>query len=218
MAIQQVEVQGTPTRRDVAEFAWSLFDRTAATLGVLFLLPALAIIAIAVRLTSNGPALFRQTRIGQYGAPFTIYKFRTMHVDAEEKLLALMAEHGIDPSQSYWKFDPDPRVTRLGRLLRRTSLDELPQLFNVMRGDMRLVGPRPHLPEQVSGYASPQQWRRLLVKPGITGLWQVSGRSDLDAEAAHELDERYVREWTGTMDARVLARTALVVVTQRGAC
>src|SRR5581483_4145364 len=148
------------------------FDRVAAAILVFLLLPALITIALAIRLTSRGPALFRQERIGRHGRNFTMFKFRTMVVDAEERLNELVALN--EGSGLLFKIRRDPRVTSVGRWLRRLSLDELPQLFNVLTGDMSLVGPRPPLASEVSGYED-EVYRRLLVKPGLTGLWQVSG-------------------------------------------
>jgi len=190
------------------------FDRVAAAILVFLLLPALITIALAIRLTSRGPALFRQERIGRHGRNFTMFKFRTMVVDAEERLNELVALN--EGSGLLFKIRRDPRVTSVGRWLRRLSLDELPQLFNVLTGDMSLVGPRPPLASEVSGYED-EVYRRLLVKPGLTGLWQVSGRSDIAWAEAVRLDLFYVENWSLTLDLAILWRTLNAVVRARGA-
>ncbi|MFC5911590.1 sugar transferase [Streptacidiphilus monticola] len=190
-------------------------ERTAAAVALVLLLPVLVLIALAVRLDSSGPALFRQRRVGCYGTGFTMLKFRTMREDAEA--LREELEHLNQNSDGLlFKVRQDPRVTRVGALLRRTSLDELPQLINVLKGDMALVGPRPPLPEEVEGY-SHEIKRRLLVKPGLTGLWQVSGRSDLPWEEAVRLDLAYVDNWSLGMDADILLRTVPAVLRGTGA-
>ncbi len=193
----------------------AMFDRTVGLLAVLALLPALLFIGIAVRLTSPGPALFRQTRIGRGGRPFTIYKFRSMHVDAETRLQALL-EYNDRSEGVLFKIRRDPRVTGIGTVLRRYSLDELPQLLNIVKGDMSLVGPRPPLPSEVEQYEMDVH-RRLLVKPGLTGLWQVSGRSDLSWDEAVRLDLHYVENWSLILDFMILWRTVAAVVKGRGA-
>ena len=192
----------------------AIFDRTCAVILIALLLPLLAGLAIAVKLTSTGPVLFRQRRIGRAGADFWMLKFRSMTVDAEERrheLHALSDGNGV-----MFKLRDDPRVTRLGRFIRRFSLDELPQLFNVLRGEMSLVGPRPPLPEEVAMYAADDS-RRMLVKPGLTGLWQVSGRSNLSWEESVLLDLRYVDNWSMTLDLLILWKTARAVVKGSGA-
>lgn len=189
-------------------------DRGAALLAVLVLLPVLLAIALLIRLDSRGPALFVQTRVGRHGRAFRIYKFRTMFVDAEERLTALTALN--DGAGPLFKMRSDPRITRVGRFLRRTSLDELPQLLNVVTGDMSIVGPRPPLPAEVAQY-DPVTRRRLLVQPGITGLWQVHGRSDLSWEESSRLDVRYVENWSLGFDLSILVRTVRAVVQARGA-
>jgi len=167
-----------------------------------------------VKATSRGPVLFRQTRVGRGGAEFSMLKFRSMCVDAEERkaeLHALSEGNGV-----LFKMKQDPRVTPIGRVLRRLSLDELPQLFNVLRGEMSLVGPRPPLPAEVALYA-PDDTRRMLVKPGLTGLWQVSGRSDLTWEESVRLDLRYVDNWSMALDLLILCKTARAVLRGGGA-
>jgi exopolysaccharide biosynthesis polyprenyl glycosylphosphotransferase len=176
--------------------------------------PLLAAIAVAIKRTSPGPVLFRQIRIGADGRPFEMLKFRSMVVDAEHRRADL--EGDDEGNGVLFKMRNDPRVTRVGALLRRYSLDELPQLWNVVRGDMSLVGPRPPLPEEVIGY-SDDATRRLRVRPGMTGLWQVSGRSDLSWEESLRLDLRYVDNWSLALDATILWRTCRAVLSRSGA-
>ncbi|MFC5263593.1 sugar transferase [Kribbella qitaiheensis] len=192
----------------------AVFDRTLA-LGMLILLAPLMIgVTIAVKLSSPGPVLFHQRRVGKGGAEFTMLKFRSMYADAEARLGDLYALS--DGNGVIFKMRDDPRMTPLGRLIRRFSLDELPQLFNVLRGDMSLVGPRPPLSEEVALYAADDS-RRMLVKPGITGLWQVSGRSDLSWDESVRLDLRYVDNWSMTLDLLILWKTARAVIYGAGA-
>ena len=193
----------------------TLFDRTVALAALLVLVPVLVAVAVAVRLTSSGPAFFRQTRCGRGGQPFTIYKFRSMRVDAEAGLEVLLA-HNERSEGLLFKIRRDPRVTAVGKFLRRYSLDELPQLLNVVKGDMSLVGPRPPLPSEVAQYESDVR-RRLLVKPGLTGLWQVSGRSDLTWEESIRLDLLYVENWALSLDFMILWKTVFAVMRGRGA-
>lgn len=192
----------------------SVFDKTVVLVMILLALPVLLAVAVAVRVTSRGPVLFSQRRMGRAGNEFTMLKFRSMYVDAEARLVELRALS--DGNEMLFKMRHDPRVTPLGRLLRRFSLDELPQLFNVLRGDMSLVGPRPPLPQEVARYAA-DDTRRLLVKPGLTGLWQVSGRSDLSWEESVRLDLRYVDNWSMTLDLLILWKTARAVIRGSGA-
>lgn len=172
------------------------------------------LVAAAVKLDSRGPALFRQTRIGRAGVSFKMLKFRSMIVDAESRLGELRELN--EGAGLLFKMKHDPRVTRIGRILRRFSIDELPQLVNVLRGEMSLVGPRPPLPAEVAGYDDFAH-RRLLVKPGVTGLWQVSGRSDLSWEEAIRLDLSYVENWSLAQDFVILLRTARAVLAKTGA-
>jgi exopolysaccharide biosynthesis polyprenyl glycosylphosphotransferase len=188
-------------------------DIFGAFLLLLLLMPVLAVIYVAVRL-DGGPALFRQTRIGRDGQPFRMLKYRTMIVGAErlrESLNGRNEGHGL-----LFKIKDDPRVTIVGGWLRKYSLDELPQLFNVMLGSMSLVGPRPPLPNEVACYARDAQ-RKLLVKPGLTGLWQISGRSDLSWEESLRLDLRYVENWTLALDGLILWKTIKAVTSGAGA-
>ncbi|MEU8039109.1 sugar transferase [Streptosporangium sp. NPDC049078] len=190
----------------------NLFDRVGAGLLLTALLPLLAGVAVAVRASGPGPVFFRQTRVGRDGAEFTIYKFRTMRADAEHRKIALSS----DGPGLLFKIRNDPRVTPLGARLRRHSLDELPQLINVVLGHMSLVGPRPPLPEEVARYGDDVR-RRLLVKPGMTGLWQVSGRSDLSWEESVRLDLRYVESWSLMLDLQILWKTWSAVARGAGA-
>jgi exopolysaccharide biosynthesis polyprenyl glycosylphosphotransferase len=192
-----------------------LLDRSLAAALLLFLALPMLLIALIVRLDSAGPALFRQQRVGRYGDHFTMLKFRTMRPDSEA--LRAELEHLNQNSDGLlFKVKEDPRITRVGSFLRRSSLDELPQLLNVVRGHMSLVGPRPPLPEEVEEY-TPDIKRRLLVKPGLTGLWQVSGRSDLPWEEAVRLDLGYVDNWSMSLDLSILLRTGSAVVRGTGA-
>jgi exopolysaccharide biosynthesis polyprenyl glycosylphosphotransferase len=190
------------------------FDRALAGISLLLLAPLLVTIATAIRLDDGGPALFRQSRVGKDGRTFTVFKFRTMVVDAEARraqLAALNETGGV-----LFKMRKDPRVTRVGQWLRRWSLDELPQLINVLRGDMSLVGPRPPLPDEVARYVDHVR-RRLAVKPGITGLWQVSGRSNLSWDESVRLDLRYVENWSLMLDLQILWKTLSAVMGGSGA-
>ena len=196
-------------------FVKRMVDLLLSVVGVIVLSPLLAFLALTVRLSSPGPVLFRQTRVGRGGHEFTMLKFRSMVVNAEEMLEQLRRqrrEAGIDAgNEVLFKMKNDPRVTRIGRVMRKFSLDELPQLFNVIGGSMSLVGPRPPLPSEVEQYAS-HVHRRFLVKPGITGLWQVSGRSTLSWEESVRLDLSYVENWTLLGDVAILAKTARAAV------
>jgi exopolysaccharide biosynthesis polyprenyl glycosylphosphotransferase len=190
-------------------------ERAVAAAVLLVSVPVMAALAAAVKLTSPGPVFFSQTRVSRLGREFQIYKFRTMRADAET-LLETLQEQNAHQTGPLFKMRQDPRVTRVGRFLRRYSLDELPQLLNVLRGDMALVGPRPPLPVEVASYRDDAQ-RRLLVKPGMTGLWQVSGRSDLSWEESVRLDLYYVENWSLALDAQILVRTARAVLRGAGA-
>jgi len=191
-----------------------LFDRCAAAFGLLALSPLMLSIAAAIRFSDKGPALFTQTRVGKSGEQFKIYKFRTMVVDAEARLAEIRGNNESDGV--LFKIRGDPRVTVLGARLRKWSLDELPQLINVLRGEMSLVGPRPALPEEAAKYASHVR-RRLVVKPGVTGMWQVNGRSDLSWEETVRLDLRYVENWSFALDIQILWKTVSVMMHGSGA-
>lgn len=190
------------------------FDRIAAAAALVLAAPLLAAAAAAIRLSDGGPVLFRQTRVGRDGKAFTVYKFRTMVPDAERRRaqLAELNEH----DGALFKIRDDPRITRLGRWLRRWSMDELPQLVNVLLGEMSLVGPRPALPDEAASYGYHMQ-RRLKVKPGITGLWQVNGRAELSWEESVRLDIRYVEKWSFMLDLQILWKTCSAVISGRGA-
>ena len=192
----------------------SIFDVALAAAAVGLLSPLFAAIAVAILLRDGGPVLFTQTRIGKDGKPFTVLKFRTMVPDAEQRKEAIAS---LDEGDGLlFKVRRDPRVTATGAALRRWSLDELPQLFNVVLGEMSLVGPRPPLPYEASRYGHDVR-RRLAVKPGMTGLWQINGRSDLSREDAVRLDLRYVENWSLALDLQILWKTCAAVVRGRGA-
>jgi exopolysaccharide biosynthesis polyprenyl glycosylphosphotransferase len=192
------------------------FDRVLSLIALLALAPLLALIAIVVRLESPGPALFRQVRVGQGGRSFVMYKFRSMYADADKRIDELRGQNAHKAGPLF-KMGDDPRITRVGRILRRCSLDELPQLLNVVRGHMSLVGPRPPLPSEVDRYEVSHVYRRLMVRPGLTGLWQVSGRADLDWSETVRLDLYYVENWSLTMDLSILWKTLGAVLKGRGA-
>jgi exopolysaccharide biosynthesis polyprenyl glycosylphosphotransferase len=191
-----------------------LIDRCVAAVALLLLSPLMLAIAVSIRLSDRGPALFRQTRVGKDGATFSMYKFRTMVVDAEQRLAGLRELNEFDGV--LFKMRRDPRITKIGARLRKWSLDELPQLFNVLLGDMSLVGPRPPLPDEAARYADHVR-RRLVVKPGLTGLWQVSGRSDLSWDESVRLDLRYVENWSLALDLQILWKTIAVALRGSGA-
>lgn len=200
-----------------------VFDLTVAAVGLVVLSPLLLLVAIAVRLDSEGPALFRQERVGKGGRTFTFYKFRTMRTDASADahrayVTALIKEETEDlrGDNGSYKLEGDSRITKLGRVLRRTSIDELPQLVNVVRGEMSLVGPRPPIGYEVELYG-PRERRRLDVIPGITGLWQVSGRCKTTYQQMVDLDLHYIESWSFLLDMRILVRTARVVLGREGA-
>ncbi|MDQ0762568.1 sugar transferase [Streptomyces canus] len=203
-----------PLRRGLAAVVKSVTDRLGAALLIVLLAPVFAAVALVVRLDSPGPVVHRQTRVGRGGVPFTMMKFRTMVADAERLRRQLAGTNERDGRM--FKIRRDPRITRAGRLLRRCSLDELPQLFNVVRGDMSLVGPRPPLPDEVARY-NEVELRRLAVKPGLTGLWQVSGRSNLSWDETIALDLGYVDNWSPSVDFTVLLRTVRAVIAGTGA-
>lgn len=199
----------------VSRMAKRALDIAGSAIGLFLLSPVFVAVALAVRLTSRGSALFVQKRCGLGGRQFAFYKFRTMVVNAEARRAEL--EHLNEMSGPVFKMKRDPRVTRVGGVLRKLSLDELPQLWNVLKGDMSLVGPRPPLPSEVARYTA-RQAQRLSVVPGITGLWQVSGRSSLpDFDAWIELDLKYARTQSFWLDVRILAKTVLVVLLARDA-
>ncbi len=209
-----------PARREVIQTAdlaaKRVIDIVGASVGLLLGAPLFLGVAALVRLTTPGPAFLKQTRVGQDGRTFGLFKFRSMYIDADARRAALEAQnqHGADGIT--FKLKRDPRVTPIGRLLRKSSIDELPQLWNVLMGDMSLVGPRPPLPAEVARY-TPAQRRRLAAKPGLTCLWQIGGRSDLPFERQVELDIEYLTTRTVMMDVLILLRTVPAVLTARGA-
>ncbi len=194
-------------------FVKTLADRIAAAVMLILLLPLFICTAIAIRLDSKGPLFFQQIRVGRYGRLFPMYKFRSMVVDAEALKQALAAKNEMQGPA--FKMTRDPRITRVGRFIRKFSIDELPQLFNVLLGDMSLVGPRPALPKEVAQYADWQR-RRLTVKPGLTCIWQVSGRNSIPFEQWMELDLRYIDTWSLRLDAELLLRTVPTVIKGTG--
>lgn len=203
-----------PTFTGPARVLKAIADRVGAVAILVVLAIPMLLIALAVRVDSPGPVLFRQRRVGLAHQPFDMLKFRTMYTDAEDRLAAILEDN--EGNGVHFKMKDDPRVTRVGRVLRRFSLDELPQLLNVLKGDMSIVGPRPPLPREVELWDADVA-RRQLVKPGITGLWQVSGRSDLSWEETVRLDLHYTQNWTLGLDAIIVLRTAWAVIAGRGA-
>jgi exopolysaccharide biosynthesis polyprenyl glycosylphosphotransferase len=191
-----------------------IFDFVGSIILILILSPVFLLITLAIGLDSRGPAIYRQVRCGLNGRRFTFYKFRSMVQGAETRKGDLLAHNLMDGP--VFKMKNDPRVTRVGRFLRKTSLDELPQLFNVLRGDMSFVGPRPPIPEEVEKYEGWQR-RRLSMKPGITGLWQVSGRNQIDFQQWMKLDLEYIDNWSMWLDFKILIKTILVVLLRKGA-
>jgi len=192
-----------------------LFDRCAAAFGLFALAPLMLAIAAMIKLSDNGPALFTQTRVGKGGETFKIYKFRTMVVNAEA-LLTEVREENESVGGVLFKIRRDPRITAIGAKLRKSSLDELPQLINVLKGEMSLVGPRPALPEEAAKYADHVR-RRLVVKPGLTGMWQVNGRSELSWDESVRMDLRYVENWSFALDMQILWKTISVMLHGSGA-
>ena len=201
-------------RHGPRRLAKAVVDRIAAAFLLVILAVPMTVVGVAIRATSSGPAFYRHTRIGIGGRPFTMFKFRTMVANADDLRDDLLGSNENDGLM--FKLRNDPRVTRLGQLLRKTSMDELPQLINVVLGHMSLVGPRPPLPDEVAEYGKLEH-RRLLVRPGMTGLWQVSGRSTLNWDETVRLDLRYTDNWTFLTDLRLLWQTVSVVIRGTGA-
>ncbi len=195
-------------------FGKRAFDLGAALTGLFLVLPLLPFIVFLIKLETPGPVLFRQARVGRCGRLFDCFKFRSMAIDAEN--LKDDLRHLNEATGAAFKIKDDPRITGVGRFLRRSSLDEFPQLLNVLRGDMSIVGPRPQIPSEVADYTATQA-RRLLVKPGLTCLWQVSGRSHLDFSEWMELDRQYVEAAGVGLDLRILLRTLPAVIQRKGA-
>jgi exopolysaccharide biosynthesis polyprenyl glycosylphosphotransferase len=203
-----------PTFTGPQRFAKEVVDRSLGFLGLLALSPVIALVAVAIKIDDGGPVFFRQVRCGREGRTFPILKFRTMVVNAEQLLADIGTQNETDGL--LFKMKEDPRITQVGRVLRKYSIDEVPQLWNVLRGEMSLVGPRPPLPSEVALYESHIS-RRLLVKPGLTGLWQVSGRSDLSWDETVRLDLYYVDNWTPVMDIVIVGKTFSAVLRGSGA-
>lgn len=213
-------------RRELKNFGWRLtvwgsyklkrsVDVFASGIGLVLLSPFLLLIAILIRLTSPGPALFHQVRVGLYGRHFNFLKFRSMYLDAEARRASLQSQNESADGVIF-KMKNDPRVTPIGKFLRRTSLDEIPQLFNVLIGDMSLVGPRPPLPSEVREYTLEER-KRLNVKPGLTCIWQVSGRSDIPFEQQVSLDKTYIRSHGFLSDLVILLKTIPAILSGKGA-
>ncbi|MGE0740476.1 MAG: sugar transferase [Hyphomonadaceae bacterium] len=195
------------------------FDILAASLALIFFAPAMLTIALLIKLTDNGPVLYRHTRVGHQGARFGCLKFRTMATDSEERLAHILATDAEAAAewQETQKLRHDPRITSIGRLLRKTSLDELPQFFNVLMGDMSVVGPRPITRAELNRYGKDRRYY-LLVRPGITGLWQVSGRSNTSYERRVRYDREYLEEWSWLGEFWILLVTVPAVINTKGAC
>jgi lipopolysaccharide/colanic/teichoic acid biosynthesis glycosyltransferase len=204
---------------ELGGFAYDVVKPVLDRIGAVILLALFAIpmtvIAIAIKLTSPGPVFVKQERVGRYGQPFLFWKFRSMRSDAEVMRDELEDQNHHD-APLIFKMRRDPRVTRVGAFLRRSSLDELPNLFNVLRGEMSLIGPRPPLPREVAHY-TPHHMRRLAATPGMTGLWQVRGRSEIGFEEMVELDLEYIERWSLLRDAWIALKTPVAVFTGRGA-
>lgn len=206
-----------PSLYGVGRFFKRAIDIVGSLLGLSLLAPVLLLVAIAIKFDSPGAVIFKQRRVGLNGVEFDMYKFRSMVVQAEDMKADLLALNEMKDGPIF-KIARDPRVTRVGRFIRRTSLDEFPQLVNVLVGHMSLVGPRPPLPSEVIYYSS-EQWQRLTVVPGATGLWQVSGRSNLDSfKAMVGLDLDYIRNWSVLADVRIILKTVKVVLKMEGSC
>jgi exopolysaccharide biosynthesis polyprenyl glycosylphosphotransferase len=190
-------------------------DIVGAAIGLILLAPLFLLIAVLIKADSPGPVFFSQTRVGENGRVFRCWKLRSMFIDAEARKAELMAKNEMDGGTTF-KMKRDPRITRVGRFIRKASIDELPQLLNVLLGDMSLVGPRPPVPSEVAEY-SPRARQRLAVKPGITCIWQVSGRSDIPFEQQVELDIEYISKRSLMLDIRLLLSTVPAVLLARGA-
>lgn len=192
-----------------------ILDIALSVLGIIFLSPLFIIVAILIKLEDrNGPVIFKQVRVGKDGKEFTMYKFRSMVANAEELKPKLMSQNEV--TGPVFKIKNDPRVTKVGKFIRKTSIDELPQLFNVLKGEMTLVGPRPPLPEEVAQYTS-YEWQRLSVRPGLTCYWQVYGRNSLPFEEWVRLDLKYIQERNLIVDIKLILRTVFVLFGSKNA-
>jgi exopolysaccharide biosynthesis polyprenyl glycosylphosphotransferase len=226
-SVLQMDLAGGANGHKAAVAAKRFIDIAGSVAGLILFIPLMAAIAIAIKLSSKGPVLFRQVRFGQYGKKFTFLKFRSMYVDSDHRLheeyVARFikglpeAELSAGKSEKLYKLTDDPRITPIGRLLRKTSLDELPQFLNVIRGEMSLVGPRPPVMYEVERYDLWHRQRLLAVKPGITGLWQVEGRSRVKFDEMVRLDIRYARSWSIWLDIKILLQTPRAVILGSGA-
>jgi exopolysaccharide biosynthesis polyprenyl glycosylphosphotransferase len=205
---------GIPRRAVPYAVAKRALDILVSALALIVLFPVFLVVGLAIKLTSRGPILFRQTRVGAGGELFTCLKFRSMYIDAEAQLARL--KHLNEMSGPVFKIKHDPRITPVGRFIRKFSIDELPQLFNVLEGSMSLVGPRPPLPNEVRQY-SPRARGRLAVKPGLTCIWQVAGRNQVDFDQWVEMDLEYIERMSFLGDLALIARTVPAVLTGRGA-
>lgn len=196
-----------------------IFDIGFSLCALLSLLPVFALLALLVKLTSKGTIFFGQERIGRGGKPFKCYKFRTMFQDAEARLETILKENPALKEEwtSSFKLKSDPRITKVGKWLRRTSLDELPQFWNVLKGDLSIVGPRPVVREEIEGFYGSKAYKILSIRPGITGLWQVSGRNDISYAARIRLDEEYVNTHSLQLDLLLIAKTIPCLLRSRGA-
>jgi exopolysaccharide biosynthesis polyprenyl glycosylphosphotransferase len=192
------------------------FDIASSFLALLCLSPLFAVVAILVKMEDGGPIFFRQTRVGRFGREFQMYKIRSMCLDAEQRLKEILEKNHHKEGVTF-KLKDDPRITRVGKWLRKFSLDELPQLYNVLIGDMSLVGPRPPLPREVCKYSLAHR-RRLAVKPGITCIWQISGRAEIDFSGQVQLDVDYIETQGFWVDVKILAKTVPAVLSGKGAC
>ena len=191
-----------------------IVDLLGSIIGLILLSPILIIIAITIKLDSKGPVFFIQERVGKDGQVFSMYKFRSMVIDAEEKLFGLKDKNEM--SGPMFKMKDDPRITKVGKFIRKTSIDELPQLFNVLKGEMSLVGPRPNLPREVIKFTDYQK-DKLLVKPGLTCYWQVTGRNNIDFEEWIELDIKYIKERNTWTDIKLIFKTVRVLFGDKNA-
>jgi len=224
----QLDLAREINRKKLSLTAKRLMDIIGSLVGLILCLPVFVLIALAVRLTSRGTVLFRQVRLGQYGKKFTFLKFRSMYIDSDQRLHeeyvkrfimdAPGAEQAPANHQPVYKMTSDPRITTVGRFLRNTSLDEVPQFLNVLRGDMSLVGPRPPVTYEFNSYDLWHKQRLLALKPGITGLWQVDGRSRVKFDEMVRLDIRYARSWSLWLDIKILLHTPRAVLSRDGAC
>ncbi len=194
-----------------------VMDIIGGLVGIILSSPFMLITAIAIKIDSPGPVIFKQNRVGQNGRNFKIYKFRSMYIDAEERKKELMAKNEIEGGIMF-KMKDDPRITKVGKIIRKLSIDEFPQFFNILIGNMSLVGTRPPTIDEVEKYKR-NQWRRISIKPGLTGMWQVNGRSSIQTfDEIVELDVEYIDNWSLFLDIKIICKTVLVILTRKGAC